>query len=55
LRRASIQRGYTLVIWRGRHVTEPTESTDDEAAEYWRDVLTVARALIRRCQPIKMN
>ena len=25
LQRAAIQRGYTVVIWRGRHVTEPTE------------------------------
>ncbi len=23
LQRASVQRGYTLVIWRGRHVVEP--------------------------------
>ena len=25
LQRADVQRGYTLVIWRGRHVNEPTE------------------------------
>lgn len=25
LQRADMQRGYTLVIWRGRHVAEPTE------------------------------
>ena len=25
LQRAAIQRGYTVVIWRGRHVAEPTE------------------------------
>ena len=30
LQRANVQRGYTLVIWRGRHVTEPTELTDEE-------------------------
>ena len=24
LQRANVQRGYTVVIWRGRHVTEPT-------------------------------
>ncbi len=55
LQRANIQRGYTLVIWRGRHVTEPTELTDEEASEYWLDVLTVARALIQHFQPLKMN
>jgi len=55
LQRANVQRGYTLVIWRGRHVTEPTELTDDEASMYWLDVLTVARALINYYRPIKMN
>lgn len=55
LQRANVQRGYTLVIWRGRHVTEPTELTDEEASEYWLDVLIVARALIRHFQPLKMN
>ncbi len=55
LQRANIQRGYTLVIWRGRHVTEPTDLTNEEASGYWLDVLTVARALIRHFQPLKMN
>ena len=27
LQRADVQRGYTLVIWRGRHVNEPTSWT----------------------------
>ena len=47
LQRADVQRGYTLVIWRGRHVNEPTELDADEAAGYWAEVLAVARALIR--------
>jgi diadenosine tetraphosphate (Ap4A) HIT family hydrolase len=55
LQRASIQRGYTLVIWRGRHVVEPYELTEHEASAYWREVLTVARALATHYQPIKMN
>lgn len=55
LQRTNVQRGYTLVIWRGRHVTEPTELTDEEASGYWRDVLTVARALIQHFHPLKMN
>jgi len=55
LQRANVQRGYTLVIWRGRHVTEPTELTEEEASGYWRDVLTVARALIQHFHPLKMN
>lgn len=55
LQRADIQRGYTIVIWRGRHVTEPTELNDTEAREYWHDVLTVARALMTYYEPLKMN
>jgi len=55
LQRADVQRGYTVVVWRGRHVSEPTELSDAEAAGYWAEVLTVARALIGRYQPLKMN
>jgi diadenosine tetraphosphate (Ap4A) HIT family hydrolase len=55
LQRADVQRGYTVVIWRGRHVNEPTELDDDEAGGYWAEVLTVARALIGLYQPLKMN
>jgi diadenosine tetraphosphate (Ap4A) HIT family hydrolase len=55
LQRAAVQSGYTLVIWRGRHITEPTELTGREASDYWLDVLTVARALMEHYNPIKMN
>ncbi len=55
LQRADVQRGYTVVIWRGRHVSEPTELSDAEAAGYWSEVLTVARALIGVYRPLKMN
>jgi diadenosine tetraphosphate (Ap4A) HIT family hydrolase len=55
LQRADVQRGYTVVIWRGRHVTEPTELDEAEAAGYWSEVLVVARALIKVYQPLKMN
>jgi diadenosine tetraphosphate (Ap4A) HIT family hydrolase len=55
LQRADVQRGYTVVIWRGRHVTEPTELDEAEAAGYWAEVLAVARALIRMYRPLKMN
>jgi diadenosine tetraphosphate (Ap4A) HIT family hydrolase len=55
LQRADVQRGYTIVIWRGRHVTEPTELEDVEAAGYWAEVLAVARALIAVYKPLKMN
>jgi diadenosine tetraphosphate (Ap4A) HIT family hydrolase len=55
LQRADVQRGYTVVIWRGRHVTEPTELDESEAAGYWAEVLAVARALISVYRPLKMN
>lgn len=55
LQRADIQRGYTVVIWRGRHVADPTELADEEAAGYWLEVLRVARAIERHFHPIKLN
>jgi diadenosine tetraphosphate (Ap4A) HIT family hydrolase len=55
LQRVGIQRGYTIVIWRGRHVAEPTELTEEEAAAYWRELLAVGRALERYLAPVKLN
>ncbi len=55
LQRADLQRGYTIVIWRGRHVVEPTDLEPHEAAGYWREVLRVARTLQQYYQPLKMN
>lgn len=52
---ASIQRGYTVVFWRGRHVAEPTELAPDEAAAYWAEVLEVARAIETHMRPVKTN
>src|SRR3954447_2617512 len=53
--RADIQRGLSIVVWRGRHVVEPTELTDAEAAAYGREVLTVGRALEAAFAPVKLN
>jgi diadenosine tetraphosphate (Ap4A) HIT family hydrolase len=55
LQRADVQRGYTIVIWRGRHVAEPTELSQDEAARYWLEVVRVAWALEKHLEPVKMN
>jgi diadenosine tetraphosphate (Ap4A) HIT family hydrolase len=55
LQRDNVQRGYTVVIWRGRHVAEPTELSEEEAAAYWLEVLRVGRALEAHLQPVKMN
>lgn len=49
------QRGYCVVIWRGRHVSDPTELSADEAHEYFDEVLRVGRAIEQQYKPIKMN
>ena len=55
LQRADIQRGYTVVVWRGRHVAEPTELEPNEAVAYWSELLHVGRALETHLAPVKMN
>jgi diadenosine tetraphosphate (Ap4A) HIT family hydrolase len=53
--RRSFVRGYAVVVWKGRHVVEPMDLTVDEAAQFHRETLLVARA-IRDCfRPAKMN
>jgi len=47
--------GSALLIWRGRHVTEPTQFTPEEATAYWRDLMAVARAVETRFRPLKVN
>ena len=55
LQKRNIQRGYSVVIWRGRHVAEPTELSEEEAAQYWREVLEAGRRIEQRLQPVKLN
>lgn len=55
LRRAAIQRGLSIVVWRGPHVAEPTELADDDAAAFWLEVLRVGRALEEAFEPVKLN
>jgi diadenosine tetraphosphate (Ap4A) HIT family hydrolase len=55
LQRKGVQRGYTVVVWRGRHVAEPSELTEDEAAGWWSDLVRVGRALERHFEPGKLN
>jgi diadenosine tetraphosphate (Ap4A) HIT family hydrolase len=55
LQRDDVQRGYTVVIWRGRHAAEPTELSDDEAAAYWLELLRVGKALEEVLEPVKLN
>jgi diadenosine tetraphosphate (Ap4A) HIT family hydrolase len=57
LQRADVQRGYTVVIWRGRHVAEPTELSLEEATQYWLELLEVGRRIEQRLEPrpVKLN
>jgi diadenosine tetraphosphate (Ap4A) HIT family hydrolase len=53
--RADIQRGLSIVVWRGRHIVEPTELTEAEAAAYGLEVLRVGRAIEAAMAPLKLN
>ena len=55
LQKVNIQRGYSVVIWRGRHVAEPTELSAEEAAQYWLELLEAGRRIERALQPVKLN
>jgi diadenosine tetraphosphate (Ap4A) HIT family hydrolase len=55
LQRPAIQRGYSVVVWAGRHIVEPTQLTETEAGSYWADVLDAGRAVEKVFRPIKMN
>jgi len=47
--------GYTVAIWNGRHVSEPTQLAEAEAAGYWRETLRVGRAVEQHFEHAKMN
>ena len=55
LRKPSIQRGLSIVVWRGPHVAEPTELAVEDAAAFWLEVLVVGRALEEAFEPVKIN
>jgi diadenosine tetraphosphate (Ap4A) HIT family hydrolase len=55
LARADVQRGLSAVVFRGRHVVEPTELSPQEAAAYGQEVLLVARAVQDAFAPVKLN
>lgn len=55
LQKPAMQRGWTVVVWRGRHVTEVTQLSDEEAIGYWREVVAVCRAVEAHFLPVKLN
>jgi diadenosine tetraphosphate (Ap4A) HIT family hydrolase len=55
LARRPMRPGYTVVIWKGRHVAEPWELSTEEAAGFWFEVSLVALAVEEQYRPVKMN
>ena len=53
--RYPVRPGYAYVIWKGRHVAEPTELSAEEAAGFWSEVARVAGAIDEEYRPVKMN
>lgn len=53
--RYPVRPGYAYVIWKGRHVAEPTELSEEEAAGFWSEVARVAGAVDQEFRPVKMN
>jgi diadenosine tetraphosphate (Ap4A) HIT family hydrolase len=47
--------GYSVVIFRGRHVGAPHEMTGDEHAAFWSEVGVVAAAIERVYRPVHLN
>ncbi len=55
LHRNAPARGYTIVVWRGRHVADVSEMTAQELTDYWSEVAQVALALMAMYEPCQLN
>jgi diadenosine tetraphosphate (Ap4A) HIT family hydrolase len=55
LHRDQAARGYTLVVWRGRHVADPTEISSDEACAFADEVRLVSLGIEEVYRPAKLN
>ena len=47
--------GYTLVFWRGRHVADLTDLTEEEMCGYASELRLIARAIEVAYRPAKIN
>jgi diadenosine tetraphosphate (Ap4A) HIT family hydrolase len=47
--------GYCLVVWRHRHIAEPSDLSTREASGYWQEVLAAGRAVQAQFSPVKLN
>jgi diadenosine tetraphosphate (Ap4A) HIT family hydrolase len=55
LSRYPMRPGYAVVIFKDRHVAEPTELSPEETAGFWSEVARVAGAIDEQYRPAKMN
>jgi diadenosine tetraphosphate (Ap4A) HIT family hydrolase len=55
LHREAPQPGYATVRWRGRHVPDVSEMTDDELSRFRCEIAVVARAMTAVFQPCHLN
>jgi diadenosine tetraphosphate (Ap4A) HIT family hydrolase len=47
--------GYTVAVWNGRHLAEPTQLSAEEAAGYWQETIRIGRAVEQTFEHAKMN
>ena len=55
LQRRAPSAGYSIVVWRGRHIADVSEMSAQEATDYWLEVLEVARIVTRVFEPCHLN
>jgi diadenosine tetraphosphate (Ap4A) HIT family hydrolase len=55
LQRRPPQPGTVVIVFRGRHVADPCDFTDEELAGYWADVRTIAKAIDGVYGPGQLN
>lgn len=55
LQRSGPTAGYSVVVFRGRHVGAPHEMTRDEHAGFWTEIGVVATAIERVYEPVHLN
>jgi diadenosine tetraphosphate (Ap4A) HIT family hydrolase len=55
LNRDLAARGYTLVFWRGRHIADPTDLTEEETCAFANEVRLLSLGIDSAYRPAKLN
>ena len=55
LQRSAPSLGYSVVVFRGRHVGDPQSMTPEELAAFWTEVSIVARTIELAFRPVHLN